>query len=224
MGPDNINGKDVDEWEMWPNSPLRMAFEDVDVDMIETLTREGFLTGVSASCPGCFEANWYNSCLFQTLFSPEKMDRVSDEELIRIVRVSNWDHVLETYARSVSGYFDITCKEKLDMSRMNRILRIIYKTIPVVRIKPVTLNGRNDDHIMDMVHNNIVDLDDLLAETINKLLGNFFALDVLPMSVERVKNCMKDMIDFGADTSVSIDLELMSGYVTDLPTKKKKYV
>ena len=40
-----------------------------------------------------------------------------------------------------------------------------------------------------------------------------------PLSVERVKNCMKDMIDLGADTSVSIDLKFM-GYMTDLPTKE----
>jgi len=134
MGPDNINEKYVEEWQMWSNSPLRMAFRDVDVDMIETLSREGFLTGITASCPGCSEVNWHNSCLFETLFSPKNIVRVSDEELIRIVRVSNWDHVLETYARLVSDYFG---KEKLDMSRMNRIMRIICKTIPVLRIKSV---------------------------------------------------------------------------------------
>ena len=224
MGPDNINKKYADEWEIWSNNPLRMAFRDLDVDMIETLTREGFLTGGISSCPSCHDEKCPNTCLFETLFSSEYMDRISDEELIRIVRVSNWDHVLETYAKCVS---DLYGKEKLDMSRMNRILRIICKTIPVLRIKSVSLTERNDDHVMDMVHSNIIDLDDLLDETINKFLGKSFASfwddvkvsDVPPMSVERVKNCMKDMIDFGADTSVSIDLKF-TDYVTDLPTKE----
>ena len=224
MGPDNINEKYADEWKVWSNSPLRMAFRDLDVDMIETLAREGFLTGSSASCPDCHECGWPNTCLFETLFSPEDMDRISDEELIRIVRVSNWDHVLETYARSVSDYFG---KEKLDMPRMNRILRIICKTIPVLRIKSVYLTERNDDHVMDMVHSNIMDLDDLLGVTINKFLSlpylsfwdNVRGSNVPPLSVERVKNYMKDMIDLGADTSVSIDLK-STEYVTDLPTKE----
>jgi len=225
MGPDNINEKYADEWKVWSNSPLRMAFGDLDVDMIETLYREGFLTGSDASCPDCDECGWPNTCLFETLFSPEEMDRISDEELLRIVRVSNWDHVLETYARSVSDYFG---KEKLDMPRMNRILRIICKTIPVLRIKSVSLTERNDDHVMDMVHSNIMDLDDLLENTINKFLGKSFAsfwddvhhgCNVPPLSVERVKNCMKDMIDFGADTSVSIGLKY-TDYVTDISTKE----
>ena len=224
MGPDNINKKYASDREMWYNSPLGTAFGDLDVDMIETLSRNGFLTGSSASCPDCYECGWPNTCLFETLFSPKDMDRISDEELIRIVRVSNWDHVLETYARSVTDYHG---KEKLDIPRMNRILRIICKTIPVIRIKSVSLTERNDDHVMDMVHSNIMDLDDLLGVTINKFLSlpylSFWddvrGSNVPPLSVERVKNCMKDMIDLGADTSVSIDLKF-TNYVTDLPTKK----
>ena len=225
MGPDNINKKYASDREMWYNSPLGTAFGDLDVDMIETLSRNGFLTGSSASCPDCYECGWPNTCLFETLFSPKDMDRISDEELIRIVRVSNWDHVLETYARSVTDYHG---KEKLDIPRMNRILRIICKTIPVIRIKSVSLTERNDDHVMDMVHSNIMDLEDLLDNTINRFIGNSSSSsfwktvnksDVPPMSVERVKNCMKDMIDFGADTSVSIDLKF-TDYVTDLPTKE----
>ena len=81
---------------------------------------------------------------------------------------------------------------------------------------------------MDMVHSNIMDLDDLLENTINKFLGKSFAsfwndvhhgCNVPPLSVERVKNCMKDMIDFGADTSVSIGLKY-TDYVTDISTKE----
>ena len=224
MGPDNINKKYASDQEMWYNSPLGTAFGDLDVDMIETLSRNGFLTGSSASCPDCYECGWPNTCLFETLFSPKEMDRISDEELIRIVRVSNWDHVLETYARSVTDYHG---KEKLDIPRMNRILRIICKTIPVIRIKSVSLTERNDDHVMDMVHSNIMDLDDLLGDTINKFLSlpylsfwdNVRGSNVPPLSVERVKNYMKDMIDLGADTSVSIDLKF-TNYVTDLPTKE----
>lgn len=229
MGPDNISKYYADEDEMRLdslNSPLRMAFRDLDVEMIETLNREGFLTK-SGACSDCIECGWPNTCLFEKLFSQKDMERVSDEELIRIVRVSNWDDVLETYEKCVSDRYG---KEKLDISRMDRILRIICKTIPVVRIKSVSLTKRNEDYVMDMVHSNIIDLDDLLDYTINKFLGNpceSFWCDVNdsnvpPMSVERVKNYMKDMIDLGADTSVSIDLKFTE-YVTDLPTKKYSF-
>lgn len=210
MGPDAFTRDYREEWESFNSNPMKMAFDSPDVKMIEVLTQEGFDTG--NGCPGCSECGYSQTCLFITLFKKD----IGDEDMLKIVQVSNWDHVISTYERLVTDWMG---KEMLDTSIANRIQKIICKTIPIIQMS-VDITVRNVDHVMEMVTSNIVDLDRMLRNT----LENFLRLSLWNdekngLSVEVVLKCIKDMIDFGADTNIPFTLEYTNVY-SDLPTKK----
>lgn len=219
MGPKNITGDNDDEWDVWGCSPLRKAFSNVDVEMIETLMHAGFKTGHQSSCPDCRECGWPQICLFETLFSKEKIDNITDDILERIIRVSDWSHVLSTYEKNVSDHFG---KTDIDKPRMDRILGVICKTIPGIKISGLCITNRNVGHVMDMVYSNIVNIDDLLMETIKNLLRCRYKTRRDLLDVKYAEKCMKDLIDYGADITIPFVADYIM-YTTDLPKKKDTY-
>lgn len=217
-----------EEWESWSSSPLRMAFKYPDVKMIEVLMKEGFQTGHGSTCPDCSECGWPETCLFESLFR-NNIDILSEEDVLRIIRVSNWNHVIYTYERFVNDWMG---KKMLDTSKANKILNIICKTIPVPKFS-VEITKRNVDYVMEMVSSNIVNLDNLLQTSTKNLLGFKFVsfwkneylddneVPIPPISIEKVFKCIKHMIDFGADTSIPFVLKYAYFY-SDLP--KREYI
>lgn len=225
MGPDAFIRDYSEEWESFHSSPLRMAFSKLDANMIEVLIHEGFQTGQDSTCPDCRECGWPQTCLFEKLFSSENMNKISDEDILKIIRVSNWDHVLSTYTRLV---YDCWGGKMIDTLKMNRIQTYICKTIPIIKI-PVYITERNVDYVMDMINSNIVNVDKLLQRITIRLLGEKFTSfwklqcrsSIPHMSVKKVFKCIKDIIDFGADISRTFTLDC-TGFYSDLPKKKDK--
>lgn len=223
MGPDAFIRDYNEEWSSWRGSPMRMAFHKLDAKMIEVLIHEGFQTGRGSTCPDCTECGWPETCLFEELFSSENIEKISDDDMLKIIRVSNWDHVVSTYERLVDDFFG---EKMLDTSKMNKIQTIICKTIPTLKMS-VYITETNVDHVMDMVNSNIVNVDNLLHNTMKKLLGEKFASFwkyrsrsfIPPISVKKVFKCIKDMIDFGTDMSTPFELDNTCFY-SDLPKKK----
>ena len=215
-----------EDWESWFSSPLRMAFEYPDVKMIEVLMKEGFQTGRGSTCPDCSECGWPETCLFESLFR-NNIDILSEEDMLRIIRVSNWNHVIYTYERFVN---DGMAMKMLDTSKANKILNIICKTIPVPKFS-VEITKRNVDYVMEMVSNNIVNLDNLLQTSTKKLLGFHFVsfwrneYEYLKnnkepsISIEKVFKCIKHIIDLGADTSIPFVLKYTYFY-SDLAARE----
>ncbi len=218
MGPENFIHDNDDEWDAWKINPFRMAItlSNVDVDMTEKLMEAGFKTGRQSSCPDCLECGWPETCLFVTLFSEKIMSTVTDDDLTRIIRVSDWSHVLSTYNRKVSDFLG---KEEINKSNMDRVLGVICKVIPGIALRGLIITNKNFGYVMDLVSSNIVDIDDLLMETMKRLLRIRIPSIGDYLDVERYEKCLKDLIDYGADITTPFVCDYVQ-YVTGLPTKK----
>lgn len=224
MGPDNMGN--YEQYELY--SPLRMSFSNMDINMIEVLTKAGFKSGIQTSCNhciGCDETT--KNCLFYTLFSGDKFNNITDEILSRIIRVSDWTQIISAYERTLNARSNEremntnTISNTLDNSRMDQLIRVICKIIPVFTVNHIRISDDNVDHVMCLASKGLIYIDKLMVIIIMDLLGiRYKSCEML--DIRKAGECLRTLVDYGVDTTEPFFGEFIY-YKTGLPTKKGKY-
>jgi len=204
-----------DEHENWQTSPLAIAFERFDVDMMCILLEMGF----KASCPVCIDMCCPKTCIVYSMFTVNYR-KIGLENLERIIKASDKYEVLASFEK----YIDRTNR---NIERLDIIFEIICRTIPTFDLSNVSFTVDNLIFVTDLVNGGFINLDTILEKTVNFLMGSYI-YDIfsgerrfnIPTS-EEMKNIIKNLIDLGADIDKVMTLKF-SFFRTTLPESDDK--
>jgi len=199
-----------DEHDNWQNSPLAIAFNRFDVDMMCVLLGMGF----KASCPVCIDMCCPTTCIVYSMLTVN-YEKIGLKNLERIIKASDRSEVLASFEKYINRIH--TNVERLDI-----IFEIICKCVPIVELSNVSFTVDNIVFVTDLVSGGFVDLDIILEKTVNFLMGSYI-YDIfagerrfnIPAS-EEMKDIIIFLIDLGADTDKVITLKF-SFFKTTLP-------